>query len=100
VRISAEERDLDLPEKLRGEWSGILQWAIDGCLAWQKGGLAPPSVVVNATVEYLESEDAIALWLEERCIVRPSHYTTLNELFTSWAAWACRGLVNKATVVG
>jgi hypothetical protein len=31
-----------LLEKLRLEWPGILRWMINGCLAWQRDGLAPP----------------------------------------------------------
>src|SRR4051812_41019570 len=51
-------RAKDLPEKLKGEWPGILAWAIAGCLEWQRIGLAPPCAVVDATKEYLEAEDA------------------------------------------
>ena len=36
VTIPTEKRDKELSEKLKPEWSGILQWMIDGCLAWQK----------------------------------------------------------------
>ena len=49
VRIPPEERDPDLPEKLRMEWPGILKWAIAGCLEWQRIGLSPPAAVTEAT---------------------------------------------------
>ena len=52
VTIGPEERDEQLPEKLKAEWPGILQWAIEGCLAWQQGGLCAPArdnCVVSAT---------------------------------------------------
>lgn len=39
--------DRDLETKLRAEWPGILRWMIDGCLAWQRNGLAPRPCVVN-----------------------------------------------------
>ena len=41
VTIPPAERDHDLADKLRAEWGGILQWAIDGCLEWQRLGLDP-----------------------------------------------------------
>jgi putative DNA primase/helicase len=45
VTIPAGERDPSLGERLRSECSGILAWAIQGCIAWQTDGLAPPSAV-------------------------------------------------------
>ena len=39
VQIPPEERDPDLPAKLKAEWPAILRWAIDGCLEWQRIGL-------------------------------------------------------------
>ena len=39
-----EKTDKVLLEKLRPEWSGILRWMINGCLAWQREGLAPPEI--------------------------------------------------------
>ena len=32
---------------------------IEGCLDWQRVGLAPPAVVTEATAAYLEAQDAI-----------------------------------------
>jgi phage/plasmid-associated DNA primase len=61
------KRDNDLPEKLRLEYGGILAWQIEGCRKWQEaGGLKSPKAVVEATDEYLSSEDAIGRWLDER----------------------------------
>ena len=39
VTVPPSERDAELAEKLRKEWGGILQWMIEGCLAWQAEGL-------------------------------------------------------------
>ena len=66
VTIPAAERDPELMERLKAEWPGILQWAIDGCIVWQCGGLNTPAVVETATKEYFTAEDALARWLEER----------------------------------
>ena len=67
VTIPAEERDKDLSDKLKAEWSGILQWMIDGCVDWQQRGLAPPEVVTAATAAYLDAQDSVAAWLDECC---------------------------------
>src|SRR5262245_43597188 len=67
VTIPKEERDMQLFEKLKAEWPGILLWMIQGCLEWQRSGLEPPEVVKNATAAYLEAEDVIATWIDECC---------------------------------
>ena len=32
VTIPDAEQDRQLPEKLKDEWTGILKWAVEGCL--------------------------------------------------------------------
>jgi putative DNA primase/helicase len=88
VKIPAEQRDTQLGEKLREEWGGILQWAIDGCVDWQERGLAPPEAVVDATKAYLENEDSFGRWLEETCFVGPNMEDTTAHLWESWSIWA------------
>jgi putative DNA primase/helicase len=67
VTIPPAERDKNLFDKLKTEWPGILQWAVEGSLAWRKAGLAPPHAVTAATDEYLAEEDAVARWIDECC---------------------------------
>lgn len=91
VTIPPHRRDHGLAQKLLAEKDGILRWAIDGCLAWQREGLKPPARVIEATEEYLEAEDAMGRWLEENCDRNPSARTTTNDLFTSWKTWSDHG---------
>jgi putative DNA primase/helicase len=90
VVIPPEERDKDLAEKLKAEWPGILQWMIEGALAWQRIGLGPPPAVTNATNAYLESEDAISLWLDECTVPDNNAWESCSALFNSWKAWGER----------
>lgn len=90
VTIPAEERDPHLKDKLKAEWPGILAWAIQGCLDWQKAGLRPPQAVLDATATYLEAEDAFAAWIDECCEIDPDGWENSAALYGSWRAWAER----------
>lgn len=84
--IPAEEKDELLPEKLKREASGILQWMIEGCVAWDKNGLKPPAIVKESTEEYLGAEDSLQQWLDECCEMGP-FFSSSKELFASWVGW-------------
>lgn len=88
VKITAQEKDPELRAKLVAEWPGILAWMVAGCVDWQKLGLAPPKIVTEATDAYLEAEDAIILWLDERCTLDKQRWTSTTNLFKSWHEWA------------
>lgn len=88
VTIPANKRDSSLEVKLKKEWPAILQWMIEGCLEWQRMGLAPPPAVTQATEEYLKAEDAFGLWMEDCCSRVPGAWTRSADLFGSWKQWA------------
>jgi putative DNA primase/helicase len=81
-----------LPRKLQAECSAILRWCIDGCLEWQRIGLAPPDIVRNATDEYLAEQDALGQWLEDcaNCNAGQFAFTPSSSLFASWKPWCER----------
>lgn len=87
VTIPEEERDVKLGEKLASEWPGILQWAIDGCLSWQRNGLSSPAIVKNATETYFAAEDTLGQWVEECCVTGRRYWTSGKALFESWCGW-------------
>lgn len=88
VTIPAAERDPELPGRLKAEWGGILAWAIQGCLAWQRDSLAPAAAVRAATDGYLDAEDALGTWLAERCRRIGYGGTESSALYADWTAWA------------
>jgi putative DNA primase/helicase len=88
VTIPPERRDKTLPDKLLAEAGGILGWAVEGCLEWQRTGLKPPARVLEATEEYFETQDVLGRWIEECCVAGPNQTVTTEELFQSWKAWA------------
>lgn len=88
ANIPAEERDMDLPDKLRAEWPGILSWAISGCIEWQSDGLRPPQSVTDATDEYLANEDKIAEWIDDACDVGATLSEYSSRIYSSFKKWA------------
>jgi putative DNA primase/helicase len=88
VTIPPAERDHTLAEQLAEEWSGILDWMIEGCLEWQRHGLQEPPAVQQATTAYLASEDALGTWMEECCSLDPKTTGSSSALYGSWKSWA------------
>jgi putative DNA primase/helicase len=88
VTIPEDDRDPELLDKLTAEAPGILQWMIDGCVAWQETGLKAPAVVTEATKAYLLSEDSLAGWIEDCCELGPTKFEPISLLYASWRKWA------------
>jgi putative DNA primase/helicase len=88
VTIPPGDRDPELTEKLKEEWPRILAWMIAGCLEWQRAGLAPPEVVRDATESYFEAQDAVAVWIEDRCVLGASCREPRTALYLSWSDWS------------
>jgi putative DNA primase/helicase len=90
VQIPAHERDAQLKEKLwQNERHAILRWCLDGCLEWQRLGLAPPAVVLDATKEYFEDQDTLGQWIEDRTNPQAGDaaFSLSSELFVNWKTW-------------
>lgn len=98
VTIPESERDEQLGEKLKAEWPGILNWMIEGCLAWQRDGLCPPDAVKSATAAYLEAEDALAAWIEDAGEADPDAWESTQVLYRSWKSWAERAGEHPGTL--
>src|SRR5947209_15464704 len=61
VRIANPDKELE--GKLGAEQRGMLQCAIEGCLAWQTEGLGRPSEVTEAISRYRADMDAVGRFL-------------------------------------
>lgn len=85
VTIPDGERDNQLAQKLEAEYPQILRWMIEGCRQWQEHGLQPPQVVAEATARYIEGEDVIGEWLEERAEQRGT--TERPVAYKNYRAW-------------
>jgi len=87
VTIPKEKQDKHLLKKLRTELSGILAWAVEGCLAWQQEGLSPPKRVIAATSAYREEMDWMSAFLAERCLLREGGKASAADLYATFGLW-------------
>lgn len=87
LKLPKEKRDKRLPEKLSLEMPGILNWAIEGCLKWQRMGLNEPQIVKKATGDYKEEMDILGPFLYERCYVDPTQKISAKELYEDYSNW-------------
>ena len=88
LRIRKGKQDTKLRAKLRVEYGGILQWAIEGCLEWQRVGMRAPLSVLNASSDYFKSQDVLGAWLEERTEKIAATRTNSGALYTDYKGWA------------
>jgi putative DNA primase/helicase len=75
---------------LAREAAGVLNWAIRGCLDWQKQGLAVPDSVTAKTREHIAQSNPLATWLEEETDAVPDAVTENGQLYGSYKTWADR----------
>jgi putative DNA primase/helicase len=87
VTIPPEEMDKNLINKLKAEYSGILNWAIKGCLEWQNHGLGTPAEVTEATDEYRNEMDLLNDFIQDCCIEGPDLFVPAKDLNEAYAKW-------------
>jgi putative DNA primase/helicase len=80
-------QDKKLPEKLRSELSGILAWAVEGCLEWRREGLQAPEEVRKATAGYRSEMDVIGDFLADRCFKGARLTVAKDELYKAYQVW-------------
>jgi len=97
VTIPPAERDGKLPTKLLAELPGILNWAIAGCLDWQRNGLGVPQAVRDATDAYRAEQDILADFLAERCVIDPQAWAEAGSLYKAYTEWCDAGGLKPVT---
>ena len=90
VVIPEEDRDGDLPQKLRDEFPGILNWAIKGAIEWNQNGLNPPSAVLAATNEYKAELDTFSRFVADVIVKVSGAKTPKADVFDAYNKWRFR----------
>ena len=88
--------DGDLDAKLLDEAPGILNWAIAGCMAWQRKGLDPaPEIVLAATLEYQDDSDPLRDFLEECCEMDGVVEVSASAVYEAYVKWCDRHKLSR-----
>lgn len=82
--------DKNLLETLKGEISGVLNWALVGLLEWKTNGLMVPTALQKATSAYRRDQDLLEDWLDEHCDIGSNHSAKKADLYTAYKNW-CKG---------
>ena len=85
--FSVEEQDKTLQLKLMEELPGILNWAIQGCLEWQREGLNPPKIVQDQVAEYKSSMDSISQFIRDECELGVDCSHTASQFYSEYRSW-------------
>jgi putative DNA primase/helicase len=87
VTIPDIDQDKELGVKLLAELDGILTWAVQGCLEWQRDGLGMPAEVKKATRAYQDEMDIIGSFLDDCCIITETATTRASQLYQAYQDW-------------
>jgi len=87
VSIPEADRIKGYAKELQTELPGILNWAIEGCLAWQKEGLGLPEEVKAVTGDYRNEMDFVRGFLDDVCIIDPDADIPVGRLYTAYESW-------------
>lgn len=88
VKIQKADQDPKLTEKLKEEWPGILRWAVDGCLRWQKTGILYPTKKIEAeTQAYREEQNPAKKLVDTSFVLGATLFVAsgdLNKVVSDW----------------
>lgn len=87
VTVDEANVDRDLPMKLKAELPGILRWAVNGCLEWQRMGLAEPKIVLEATKDYRAESDVLGEFLTSHAVFHSDARVSRQFFRESYEKW-------------
>lgn len=88
VQIPESQVDKTLKYKLRRELTGILKWAVDGFLLWQREGLREPLIIKQQREEYRVEMDTLEAFISDCCIRKDNSKMKAQELYKIYKSWA------------
>jgi putative DNA primase/helicase len=97
VDIQKAAQDVRLPEKLKAEGPGILNWMLAGLNDWRKDGLQIPERIRRETDAYRDENDLLGEWVRERCELAAGHRAHKGDLYFDYQSWCGRNGLHPMT---
>jgi putative DNA primase/helicase len=90
IRIPEEERRPmdEMLAEFEAELPGILNWAVEGCLDWQRHGMGEPPEVRMAIADYRDEMDTLGEFLAECCVLSRDARVSSHDLYDEYKRWA------------
>jgi DNA primase len=85
--LKPEERDRDLPKKLRREYAGTLAWMVRGLLDWLDNGFVEPESVQLASADYKHDSDPLSNFLRLCTVPDAEARVQSSVLYETYQAW-------------
>jgi putative DNA primase/helicase len=97
VSIPPERRDPLLRERITREAPGLLNWLVQGCIAWNRDGLQIPESCRAITNDFRQSSDELADFIGEALSKDPERYCLKGEVYLAYKRWAEEGGLRPKT---
>jgi putative DNA primase/helicase len=78
----------NLLTKLKAEASGVLVWAVLGCLDWQRDGLAESQAVQDSVNSWKSEDDPYREFFEDECEFGPANSVPVADIWRAFSNWA------------
>ena len=86
-RFEGAGKDKTLPDKLKAERSGILNWLVDGFRVWNERGLEVPAAVTAATEEYRSESDKVGQFIAAALVRAKGKNVNAKRLYDAFTRW-------------
>lgn len=97
ISIPPERRDPLLRERITREAPGLLNWLVQGCIAWNRDGLQIPESCRAITADFRQESDELADFITEKLSKDPDHYCLKGEVYLAYKRWAEEGGLRPKT---
>lgn len=88
IQIPKEKVDKKLEYKIKAEYTGILNWIVQGAIMWQQEGLEDPEAVKQVIETYRAEMDPLDAFLEECCTTGQNDSIKARDMYDAYHEWA------------